>query len=77
MRYLLGIAIFMVVSAYIYIICMKFAKEANKKILKEVKKKGYTKYSHYIKDMQKEEIRMIKKTRKKKRWKKYQKKHGL
>ena len=77
MRYILGIIIFCIFSSSTFIVYKRIAKEVNKAILKEVKEKGYKSYPKYIKEMQKEEDKIIRKNRNRKRMKKYQKKSGL
>lgn len=51
-------------------------KETNRIILKEIRKTGYKNYKEFIKDMQRKEILLIRKKRKREKWAKYQKKYG-
>lgn len=48
-------------------------KETNRIILKEIRKTGYKNYKEFIKDMQRKEILLIRKKRKREKWAKYQK----
>ncbi len=75
MKYFFGIIIFLFISLFILYIYKRFKKEANREILRKVKKEGFDNYKQYAKIEQKKEYKKIKKARMRKKLERYQKKY--
>ncbi|MCR1897773.1 hypothetical protein NSA47_02065 [Irregularibacter muris] len=75
MRYIAGLIIFFSFCYGVFVNYKKFAKEANREILKEVRKNGYSSYKDYIKDAQRKEAVLRRKKRTRERWEKHHKKY--